>query len=72
MTLTQVADEIDQPVQDHQTDDHDDGDDVDLLDDVGGRCAQTLAADAVDRGRGHLLGDVRVALAAGASAGWPG
>ena len=45
----QVADEVDDPVQDHEADDDGDGDDVDLLDHVRDRRPQPLTADAVDR-----------------------
>ena len=48
--IAQVPLQIDQPVEHHQTDNHGNGDDVDLLDHIGSRCAKTLTADAVDRG----------------------
>ena len=63
--VDELAEEVDQPVQDHQTDDHGDRDDIDFLDDVGDRRAQTLTADPVDRGRWRSSRRFRVALPAG-------
>ena len=62
--VDEVTDEIDDPVQDHEADDHGDGDDVNILNNVGSRCQQTLTTDTMNWVRCHFLGDVRVALAA--------
>ena len=60
-----LPEEVERPVQQHRADDDDDGDDVDPLDDIRGGGLQALTGDPVDRPVGHLLGDARVAFAAG-------